>query len=77
MGDDPLTSLRADAHPIRGELARERGDELHRLWVNANADLPSLVEAEAGAAGGGDQRREFTQVNWGPGKFARANSWGA
>jgi tetratricopeptide (TPR) repeat protein len=97
MADDPLASLRASAHFIRGELARERGDcatavphleflreagpsavdlsqrrpfllqalaacyeelgdlpkardrndELLRLWVNADPDLPWLIEAKA------------------------------
>jgi tetratricopeptide (TPR) repeat protein len=94
MANDPLASLRASAHFIRGELARERGDcttavghfeilrnagpefcerrpfllqalagcyenlgdlakarerndALLRLWVNADPDLPWLVEAKA------------------------------
>ena len=98
MEDDPLVALRAYAHFIRGELARERGDcatavrhfevlrelrwsfgsgpggkttfllhaladcheklgdlakarerndELLRRWVNADPDLPWLVEAKA------------------------------
>ena len=113
MADDPLASLRASAHFIRGELARERGDcatavrhfeilrdaggsglgfaecrpfllqalagcyeglgdlpmarerndEFLRLWVNADADLPWLIEAKAmrerlaaAAAGAGSPR---------------------